>query len=427
MEFHDIRTVETRTMTIEVENGKVENITFDASRNRGFRVLKNGFWGVFDGNVSKKEGLYRAERNAVFESNSAVAENSTSGKYRMPVKEKAEDVPVDEKVEMLKDLAKVVSEAAVSTRVFYIESLRRFEYEDSCGSEVYYEVPRIGVSILGVAKGETLQFYSKRVMSVGGYEKLKNVFEVAEDVKEVLSKLIHASPPPSGEMNVVMDQNLAGVFVHEAFGHAVEADHVLQGSSVLAGKLGEPVAAETVTICDDPTIHEFGFYPFDDEGVKAEMKIVVENGVLRNFLHSRETAAKIGGRAGNARAQGVSFPIPRMSNTYLLPPDDPYTFDELLEECGDGIYLVGSRGGETDPATGYFHFNACYGYKVERGEIGEMVRDVSLSGNTLEILRNVKIGKNLEFDPGFCGKASQTVPVSDGSPPVLCRAIVGGM
>jgi len=111
-----------------------------------------------------------------------------------------------------------------------------------------------------------------------------------------------------------------------------------------------------------------------------------------------------------------------MSNTYLDRGD--YTMDELLESAE--VYLIGSRGGETDPATGYFQFNAQYGYFVKDGEICEMIRDVSLSGNTLEILKDVRIGKDLKFDPGFCGKNDQLVPVSDGSPSILIKALVGG-
>ncbi len=423
MEFYDIRTIETESLSIQIENGKVEKLKFDKSRSKGFRVLKNGFWGFFEGDVSDSEGLKLAEENAVFKGDAEVLEVSNSGKYKMKVKENPFDIPIDQKIQFLKDVEKVLK-GFLNTKVNYFENLRRFRYVDSCGSEVEYEVIRVGISVLAVAKGKTLQFYSKRLYKVGGFEKLKDSFELAERVREVLSKLVNASPPPSGEMNVVMDSTLAGVFIHEAFGHAVEADHILQGASVLSGRIGEVVASEDVTICDNPLIEEFGFYPFDDEGVKAHETIIVEDGVLKSYLHNRETAKKLNGIPGNARAEGVDIPIVRMSNTYLKPGD--YTFEELLEECKNGVYLIGSRGGETNPATGYFHFNAQYGYLIKNGEISEMVRDVSLSGNTLEILKNVKISRDLSFDPGFCGKAYQYVPVADGAPNVLCKAVVGG-
>ncbi|WP_290596569.1 MULTISPECIES: TldD/PmbA family protein [unclassified Archaeoglobus] len=424
MEFYDIREVESFSLSLQLENGRIEKPRYDHSVSKGFRVLKNGFWGIFEGNVEDRDGLSQAEKNAIFHSESDIVEIKSEGSFEMRVKEKPEDIPIEEKVELLRDLERVIKDVCVSTKIVYIENLRIFRYRDSCGSNVSYSAYRTGVSITGVGKGETLQFFSRRLMKAGGFEILGNAISKAEEIREVLPALVNARSPPSGEMNVVMDPNLAGVFVHEAFGHAVEADHVLQGATVLEGRIGDVVADENVSIIDDPTIPEFGFFPFDDEGVRAEKKVIVEEGVLRSFLHSRETAKKLGGRAGNARSQGVDVPIVRMSNTYIAPSD--YSFDELVEECKNGIYLVGSRGGETNPATGYFHFNAQYGYLIEKGEVTEMVRDVSLSGNTLEILKNVRIGCDLQFDPGFCGKSGQLVPVSDGSPHLLCRATVGG-
>ena len=423
--FYDVRTVESYSFKISVENGRVEKVKFDESKGKAFRVLKNGFWGYFVGDVDDKEGISLAEKNAVGKGDSDVLNVSSSGKFVLKPKEDFRDVSVEEKVQFLKDIEKnLKSDKIVSTSVTYFENIRRLRYYDSNGNEVYYEIPRIGLIISAVAKDETLQFYSKRVMKPAGFEALKGAYDLADEVVEVVTKLVNAKTPPSGNMNVVADSSLAGVFIHEAFGHAVEGDHVLQGASVLANKLGQKVADDCVNIYDDPTIREFGFYPFDDEGVKAEKRTIVENGILKDYLHSRETALKFNSRAGNARAEGLKFPIVRMSNTYLDRGD--HKFDELLEIARNGVYLVGSRGGETNPATGYFQFNAQYGYLIEGGELTEMIRDVSLSGYTLEILKNIKIGRDLEFDPGFCGKEDQLVPVSDGSPPILIKALVGG-
>ncbi len=424
MEFYDVRVVRTETLSLQLENGVLEKPRFDAAKVKSFRVLKNGFWGFYEGDAEMKEGIERAAKNAVLSSDSGVVEVTSKGSFIMKVKEDPRDVSVEEKVGLLKDLESIVRDVAVSTRISYFENVRKMQYMDSNGSEVSYVVYRVGVSVLAVGKGKTLQFYSRRLMKAGGYEVLRDAFSVAEEVRKILSDLVNASSPPSGDMPVVMDPTLAGVFVHEAFGHAAEADHVLQNSTILAGKIGEKVAAGCVTICDDPSLQEFGFSPFDDEGVKAERKVIVENGVLKSFLHSRETAKKLGGIPGNARAQGGKFPIVRMSNTYIEAGD--YSFEELVEACRNGVYLVGSRGGETNPATGHFHFNAQYGYLIKNGEVAEMVRDVSLAGHTLEVLRNVKLGREVAFDPGFCGKAFQVVPVADGAPHLLCRAVVGG-
>lgn len=419
--FYDIRELEIESLVITLENGAIEKPKKVFFSSKCFRVLENGFWGIFEGNVSDPKGIEEAKRNIIGKGDVEIEKVVAKGRHELKAKIPPQDVDVEEKIAFLKDLKKRLN--ARNSKISYIESLRKFSYRDSEGSDVSYFVPRVGISVLAVEKGNTLQFLSKRLMKPGGMEKLENAHELIDEINEVLPKLVNAKAPPSGDMNVLMDPQLAGVFIHEAFGHAAEADHVLQGSSVLSGRIGEKIAGDNVTIIDDPTIEEFGFFPFDDEGVVARRKILVENGVLKSYLHSRETAKKLGGVPGNARAEGVAFPIVRMSNTFLSP--GTYEFEELLELCKDGVFLVGSRGGETNPATGYFHFSAQYGYVVRNGEIAEMIRDVGIMG-TLDLLKDLKLGKSLRFDPGFCGKASQTVPVADGAPEVLCKAKVGG-
>ena len=427
--FYDVRFVKTKSLTLSLENGRVERVKWDESSGKAFRVLKNGFWGFFSTSedISDEDGIKMAEKNSIGRGDAEIEEIAVEdGSFVLKPKISPEEVPIDEKVNMLRDLERNLrDDFIVSTRIVYIENVRYFEYRDSCGVEVSYEVPRIGIVIQAVGKGDTLQFYSKRLFKPAGFEVFGDeVFDMVNEVRRVLSGLIKAKTPPSGRMNVVVDPSLGGVFIHEAFGHAAEADHVIQGSSILAGKIGEKVADESVNIYDDPTLMEFGFYPFDDEGVKAERSVIVENGILKGFMHSRETSAKLGGKPGNARAQGLDFPIVRMSNTFM--DEGEMSFEELLEEAKNGVYLVGSRGGETNPATGYFQFNAQFGYIIENGELGDMIRDVSLSGNTLEVLREIRLGRGLEFDPGFCGKSGQLVPVADGSPPALIKALVGG-
>ncbi|MFP3909663.1 MAG: TldD/PmbA family protein [Halobacteriota archaeon] len=425
-EFYDIRRIESSNLSITLENGNIERPKYDSAVAKGFRALNNGFWGLFSGGVPDDEGLKKAEDSAVISGNSSVVPAGKGGNYTFKVKQDPADVSIEEKVDFLREAEKELkADHIVNTRVGYLENTRKFHYRDSSGTEVTYEVPRSGITIQAVAKDTTLQFLAKRKLKPGGYEVAgDDVLEMASDIRDTLKELLKASQPPSGEMNVLMDQSLGGVFIHEAFGHAVEGDHVLQGATVLADRLGEKVAVDNVNVYDDPTIHEFGFFPFDDEGVESNRKAVIEDGVLKNYLHNRETASKLGGKAGNGRSQGVAEPIVRMSNTYLDEGD--LSFEELLKEAKDGVYLVGSRGGETNPATGYFHFSAQYGYLIRNGELSDMVRDVSLSGNTLEVLHSIKLGDGLRFDPGFCGKGGQLVPIADAAPYSLVKAVVGG-
>jgi TldD protein len=307
-----------------------------------------------------------------------------------------------------------------------MEYIREFKYRNSFGDEVSYIVPRTGLVIQAVGKDTTLQFLTRRFLKAGGYEVVSGdePFDIAAEIASRLKELLNALSPPSGKMPVLMDPILGGVFIHEAFGHAVEADHLLRGASILK-ETGVRVGPEELFVYDDPLREEFGFFPFDDEGVKARKKAVIEKGVFKEFLHSRETARKLKGMPGNSRSQGVAEPLIRMSNTYI--DEGGYGFDELVESVKNGVYLVGTRGGETNPATGYFQFSAQYGYLIINGEIEKMIRDVSLSGHTFEILRDIKVGKGLKFEPGFCGKAGQLVPVADGAPPTVVEAYVGGV
>ena len=426
MQFKDVRFVESKTLTLTLDNGVVEKPKYEFFKSKAFRVLKNGFWGYCSGEFDVEEGFKIAEKNVIEKGTSEVLLESCKGEYILKPKISCDDISIEEKIEFLKEIEKTLRsyEKIVNTKIIYLENVKSVEYRDNCGIEVKYTVPRTGVIIQAVAKeGSNFQFYSEKILKPSGYECVNKAFDVAENIKKVLYDLLKAKLPPSGEMNVLMDPRLAGVFIHEAFGHAVEADHVLQGATVLSGKLGKKIAGENVNIVDDPTLKEFGFYPYDDEGIKAEKRVLVKDGILVDYLHSRETAAKFGSRAGNGRAQATMEPIVRMSNTYIESGD--YSFEELLEEVKNGVYLLGTRGGETNPATGYFQFSAQYGYIIKNGELCNPIKDVSLSGS-IEILKDIKLGKDLAFDPGFCGKAGQLVSVSDGAPHSVVKAKVGG-
>ncbi|MFA4887550.1 MAG: TldD/PmbA family protein, partial [Candidatus Nanoarchaeia archaeon] len=263
----------------------------------------------------------------------------------------------------------------------------------------------------------------------GGWEVMGQAEVLTEECVKMANKLLTAKYVKGGNVPVLIDQKLGGVFAHEAVGHGCEADCVLQESSVFKEKLGKKVANEKLTLIDDGTKEGFyGWVPLDDEGVEGQKTMLIEDGVLKNFLHSRETATRMKMLpTGNGRAESLGNPvIPRMRCTYIEKGNDK--FEDMLKEIKDGYYLKGTLGGEVNPSTGEFLFNAQYGYKVKNGEIKEMVKAVSLGGSILEILPKIKmIGKDLDFSQGTCGKGGQSVPVSDGAPHMLIeKAKVGG-
>jgi len=185
-----------------------------------------------------------------------------------------------------------------------------------------------------------------------------------------------------------------------------------------------------VTIIDDPTIPgSFGFFQTDSEGLIARQKELLADGVLNEYLHTLETASKLNmSPNGSARASNHHVtPLARMASIYVQPKD--YSFEELIEGV-TGIYMKGAEFGHVDPATGEFLFKAEQGWNVEKGELKEQLRDVALSGSTLETLRNIEaVGKDLVLiGPGHCGKRGQLVPVDDGGPHIRVKdVIVGGL
>ena len=271
-----------------------------------------------------------------------------------------------------------------------------------------------------------MQMGSERDHVTTGFN-LRDKQDLGRKAGEVAVSLLDAKLAKGGVMRAVLDPELAGVFTHEAVGHASEGDLVREGASVLEGRIGEQIGCEGLVIVDDPSLPEFGFIPVDAEGVAVRRTEIIRNGILTSYLHNRETLAAVGnGVPGHARAEHGAPPIVRMSNTFIENGDA--TYDEILSECKNGILLIGSRGGQVDPGRGVFQFSAEYGYLVEDGEITDMVRDVSLSGEILSTLHDIiLLGNDRKMNPGYCGKGGQVVPVSDGAPHLLLeKATVGG-
>lgn len=438
IKFYDCRVIEGSSTSVVLDNGKIEEISRNFSKGAGIRALCGGSWGytAVEGDINLKLGVDAASKLA-FSMNASTpkekvelaAISSPEVKDLPEIKIDPRDIAIEEKVDLMKSIEEHAKlEGVHSTKVMYLESEFKVEYRNSEGLECEYELLNVGFAVSAVAS-ENGVYQAGRESRFGyGYELFKNenVLELAEKAGKTALELLKAKTPKGGEMPVILDQELAGVFAHEAVGHASEADLVLEGDSILENRIGEQIASPLITIIDDPTLHEFGYYPFDAEGSESKRTEIIRDGIFNSYLHSRETAAKLGGTPGNCRAQGYSMPVVRMSNTFIDNGDSK--FEEMLEEVRDGMYLIGSRGGQVNTGEGIFQFNAEKGYIIKNGELTELVRDVSLSGNTLEILNHVTfVGNDLKMTAGRCGKAGQLVPVSDGSPHIaISKALVGG-
>ena len=236
---------------------------------------------------------------------------------------------------------------------------------------------------------------------------------------------------PAGEMPVVLGPGWPGVLLHEAVGHGLEGDFNRKGTSAFSGLVGERVAAPGVTVVDDGTLADRrGSLTVDDEGTPASATVLIEDGVLKGYMHDR-ASARLTGRdpTGNGRREShAHMPMPRMTNTYMLAGDrDP---GEIVASVAKGLYAVNFGGGQVDIVNGKFVFSASEAYLIEDGKVGPAVKGATLIGNGPDVLTRVSaVGDDMALDPGVgtCGKAGQGVPVGVGQPTLLIDALtVGG-
>jgi len=434
--YYDIRHVFGQSVHIEIDNGVTESAGTSFFDHAVIRALTRAGWGILtiddfqDTGEPDREDLVReAGAISAITGEVVVLADVSRGMRTVPrMQEDPRDVSIGEKTDMLGAIERAARiEGVVNTKATYIERFENVEFQDSSGTVASYEICRSGFGIMAVAaRNGSLQMGYERRHSIRGLN-LRHQQELGRISGERAVALLDALPARGGTMNAVLDPELAGVFAHEAVGHASEGDLIQEGNSVLAGKTGERIGSDIVTIVDDPSLPEFGFEPCDAEGARTERTEIIRNGIVAAFLHSRETLAAVGnGQAGHARAMPGEPPLVRMSNTFIEAGTSRK--DELIAECRDGILLMGSRGGQVDPGRGVFQFNAEYGYLIEKGECTRMVRDVSLSGEILRTLHAIRLcGNDVKMHQGYCGKGGQSVPVSDGAPHILLAgAMVGG-
>ncbi len=254
--------------------------------------------------------------------------------------------------------------------------------------------------------------------------------QVEEALRQALVNL-DAIACPAGEMDVVLGPGWNGVLLHEAVGHGLEGDFNRKGSSAFSGKIGQRVAAPGVTVFDDGSIlGRRGSLTIDDEGTPTERTILIEDGILRGYMHDRMSARLMGMEAtGNGRRQSYAhMPMPRMTNTGMLGGD--HSFDEMIKSTKKGLYCASFAGGQVDITNGKFVFQCTEAYLIEDGKISTPVKNATLIGDGPSALTRVTmIGDDFCFDPGIgvCGKSGQGVPVGVGQPSLKITGLtVGG-
>jgi len=251
-----------------------------------------------------------------------------------------------------------------------------------------------------------------------------------EAVRQALVNL-EATDAPAGNMTVVLASGWPGVLLHEAVGHGLEGDFNRKGSSAFSGKMGEMVASPLCTVVDDGTLQDRrGSLTVDDEGVPTENTTLIENGKLTGYMQDKHNARLMGTRStGNGRRESYAhLPMPRMTNTYMLPGE--HKPEEVIESVENGIYAVNFGGGQVDITSGKFVFSTSEVYLIENGKVTQPVKGATLIGNGPEVMSRISmVADDLALDTGVgnCGKEGQSVPVGVGQPTLKIEGLtVGG-
>ncbi|MBI4375494.1 MAG: TldD/PmbA family protein [Elusimicrobia bacterium] len=427
--------------SIRLEDSKIEDIATGSEQGMGLRYLRRRGRAIetLQGSSQALGAVAAADlRRGLLgskEPSGGVAPQPLS-LYRHPARLDPAQVPLERKVALLKTIDRALRQEFEHIRqvtLSYAERRRDIEILNNEGMHRREERIALVFSVSVVAeKDGVLQTGHEVIGAIKGYELLsdQDPFSAARLAARRALRKLEAPKAQAGEMPVVISSAAGGTFIHEAIGHSLEVDHVQEGSSpAYSGRLGQTVAPENITVIDDPTLPSYrGSFKFDDEGVEAAPTAVVKNGVLVDYLYDRVTSMREG-RRSNGHGRRESFhcrPIPRMSNLYIAPgQDDP---EDILRNLKSGLLVTRMGGGQVNTATGEFVFEVDEGYWVEDGTVRHMVRDANLLGVGPEILRSIdRVGWDIGWGIGTCGKDGQGVPVSDGQPTIrIPRILIGG-
>ena len=439
-DFAEIFLEDRQNHNLSMLSGKIESVNSRRLHGAGVRVF-NGFQGVYVyTNDTSLEGLLACARRAA----SAVeAQKKHTAAPLMwqetptihAIREMPDRVKTARKVEKMKMAGAVLKQEkeVAQASVGYLDSVQRVWIANSEGlftsdTRVY---TRFMVSAIA-SNGTENQTGYEGPGAMQGFEIFDQRIDpeaVAREAARQAVLMLHAPVCPSGVMPVVIDNGFGGVIFHEACGHSLEATSVAVGNSEFCGKLGQKIAADCVTAVDDGTIpNEWGSLNIDDEGTPTTKLVLIENGILKNYMIDKLNARRMQMPVtGSGRRQGYMFaPTSRMRNTYIASGKDDN--DEIIATMGDGLYARRMGGGSVEPTTGKFNFSVQEGYLVKDGKIVHPVRGASLIGRGSEILPKIdRVGKDMRMAQGMCGSLSGSIPTNVGQPMIrVAELTVGG-
>ena len=439
-DFGDIFLEHKKTTAIRCEAGRIEKIQTGVDIGAGLRVISGEATAYAYTNDLSRESLLNvagivSHAAATGKKNVNLNFTEVQPLVEFNFTQRPGDVSTDRKVavvEAAEQAARTVDPARIKQVIVgYGDLVQQVTIANSEGDFVEDERVRTRLVVQAIAaSGAAMQTGYEAVGSLSGSELFATEQPdlIGEAAARQAVNMLEAQPAPAGRMPVVIAGEAGGTMVHEACGHGLEADLVQKGLSVYANKKGQVVAADVVSVVEDPTLNvRYGSYRFDDEGVPSRKVTLIENGVLNGYMYDRLTATKDGVNSnGHGRRESYQHkPIPRMGNTFIAPgKTDPA---KILRETGTGLLVKKMGGGQVNTTTGDFVFDVAEGYLIKDGEAGPMVRGATLTGNGPEVLRIVEmVGSDLGFTIGTCGKDGQGVPVSDAQPTIAIKQLIVG-
>ncbi len=439
-DFAEVFVEDRSSSSIFLDDRKVEELSSGRDRGAGIRVIAGDTTGFAHTADLSEAGLLSAAEAAATvarEGGGGVREVALSRQAspRRQVATPPSTVPKSDKVDLLARADATVRSAGgavVQVSAGYGDSRRRILVANSDGLLADDDRVRTRFFVTCVASGDGgMQTGSESLAYTLGFDMFEEhpVEEAAEKAAQRAIVKLRARPAPSGVLPVVLKRGSGGFLFHEACGHGLEADHILKDSSVYTGRVGQLVASPGVTLVDDGTFGpNWGTLAIDDEGRPTQRNVLIEDGVLTDYMWDYLRARKEGrASSGNGRRQSYEdLPMVRMTNTYLLAgEEDP---DEILAQTPKGIYVAQLGGGQVNTATGDFVFGMTEAYLIENGRITEPLRNANLIGNGPDVLAKIDaIGNDFDMSPGTCGKDGQNVAVGCGQPTMRVTGVtIGG-
>ena len=439
-DFADLYFEHTTFFNLNLKDGVVSSGGFHTDYGVGIRVLKGEKTGY-----AYSENPEFAEMLKAAEAASAIAEaGGRSLSYQVvpdrkldlyPMKDNWRDMEASIFLPFLKELERQI--LAKDNRIIKVlarlsDSVSDVLMYNSLGELTYESRPMGSLSVTAVFQqnGKTENKSASRSFRIGGeFITQALINELAEDVVKGIDERFEAVRPKGGQMSVIMGAGASGILLHEAMGHAFEADFNRKGQSIFSDKMGTRVCPSGVNVVDDGTLmNNRGAGNYDDEGVSGQKTYMVEDGVLRSFLHDRISAAWYGVEpTGNGRRENFRYnPIPRMRATYMESGNaEP---EGMIASVKQGVYVNEFSNGQVKIGEGDFTFFVKSGYMIEDGRLTAPIKDINIIGNGPQALADiVAVGNDLKIDNGTwtCGK-EQSVPVSCGMPTVMISSLIVG-